>query len=42
MPSSIQRVTSITTLAARSPFNDLIDIELVKTNLADPNHEWAV
>jgi hypothetical protein len=33
---------SITTLAARSPFADLVDIDLVKSNLADPDHEWAV
>lgn len=33
---------SITALAAKSPFADLSDIELVKNNLADPDHIWAV
>jgi hypothetical protein len=33
---------SITALAAKSPFADLADIDLVKSNLADPDHEWAV
>jgi hypothetical protein len=33
---------AITTLAAKSPFNDLHDIELVKNALNDPDHEWTV
>ena len=33
---------AITTLAAKSPFNDLHDIELVKESLNDPDHEWTV
>lgn len=33
---------SITTLAASSPFKDLHDIDLVRKNLADPDHEWTV
>lgn len=33
---------AITTLAAKSPFNDLHDIELVRSAYEDPNHEWAV
>ena len=33
---------AITTLAASSPFKDLHDIELVRRNLADPDHEWTV
>ncbi len=32
---------SITTLAARSPFADLANFDLVKANLDDPNHEWT-
>ncbi len=35
-------LTSITALAAKSPFADLHDIELVKASLADPDHEWQV
>lgn len=33
---------AITTLAAKSPFADLHDIELVKASLANPDHEWVV
>ena len=33
---------AITTLAAKSPFNDLHDIGLVKNALNDPDHEWPV
>jgi hypothetical protein len=33
---------SITALASKNPFADLVDIDLVKTNLANPDHEWAV
>jgi hypothetical protein len=33
---------AITTLAASSPFKDLHDIDLVRKNLADPDHEWTV
>ena len=33
---------AITTLAASSPFKDLHDIDLVRRNLADPDHEWTV
>ena len=33
---------AITTLAAKSPFNDLHDIELVKKAYNDPDHEWTV
>ncbi len=33
---------AITTLAAKSPFADLHDIELVKNSLNDPHHEWRV
>ena len=32
---------SITALAAKSPFADLCDIDLVKQNLADPNYLWT-
>ncbi|MGY1829059.1 hypothetical protein ACI8AA_01375 [Geodermatophilus sp. SYSU D01180] len=32
---------AITTLAAKSPFADLRDIELVRRNLADPDHVWT-
>ena len=32
---------SITTLAARSPFADLANFDLVKASLDDPNHEWT-
>lgn len=42
-PGSIAAILgSITSLAAKSPFADLVDIDLVKTNLANPDHEWAV
>ena len=42
-PTSVAAVLgSITALAAKSPFADLVDIDLVKTNLANPDHEWAV
>lgn len=42
-PASVAAVLgSITALAAKSPFADLVDIDLVKTNLANPDHEWAV
>ncbi len=33
---------AITALAAKSPFADLHDIEMVKESLADPDHEWVV
>jgi len=33
---------AITTLAASSPFKDLHNVELVRRNLADPDHEWTV
>lgn len=33
---------AITTLAAKSPFNELHDIELVKNALNNPDHEWTV
>ncbi len=33
---------AITTLAAKSPFADLRDIEMVKSSLGDPDHEWVV
>ena len=33
---------AITTLAAKSPFADLSDLELVKHALSDPEHEWQV
>ncbi len=33
---------AITALAASSPFRDLHDVELVRKNLADPDHEWTV
>lgn len=33
---------AITTLAASSPFKDLHDVELVRKNLANPDHEWPV
>lgn len=42
-PSAVAGILgSITTLAAKSPFADLVDIDLVKTNLANPGHEWEV
>lgn len=42
-PSQIPNILgSITALAAKSPFKDLVDIDLVKQNLADPDHEWTV
>jgi hypothetical protein len=34
-------LASITALAAKSPFADLVDIDLVKQNLADPNYLWT-
>lgn len=37
-----QILGAITTLAASSPFRDLHDIELVRKNLAEPDHEWTV
>lgn len=33
---------AIATLAASSPFRDLQDVELVRRNLDDPEHEWTV
>jgi len=33
---------SITALAAKSPFADLTDLDLVKQHLQDPDHEWTV
>ncbi len=33
---------AITTLAAKSPFNDLHDIQFVENALNDPDHEWSV
>lgn len=33
-------LTSITALAAKSPFADLHDFDLVQERLADPTHEW--
>ena len=42
-PGSVAAILgSITSLAAKSPFADLVDIDLVKSNLANPDHEWAV
>ncbi len=32
---------SITALAAKSPFADLSDLDLVKQHLDDPEHEWS-
>lgn len=42
-PTQVANVLgAITALAAKSPFKDLVDIDLVKQNLADPDHEWTV
>lgn len=45
MTSDTQQVAAIlgaiTTLASRSPFADLGNIELVKDRLADPGFEWT-
>lgn len=45
MSSNLADVASIlgaiTTLAARSPFADLADIDLVRSNLDNPHHEWT-
>ena len=35
-------LNAITVLAAKSPFNDLHDIDLIKQRLADPDEEWEV
>lgn len=35
-------LAAITTLAAKSPFADLHDINFVQSALSDPDHEWEV
>lgn len=42
-PSQVGPIlTTVTTLAAKSPFADLSNIDLVKNRLQDPDHVWEV